>query len=145
MKSQFWGKTVSGLASSLWCGACFTFHIKQWLDEGVWPAPVVMLCSLSVPVHSPEHWKIEDYIPSFPGKNWDHITYLVLCGTDINEKSSFPWGFTEITSLRQGITGPNQGQCHAWNVLGMVRWGEQVVESKQWRFVWVQLHSILKL
>lgn len=36
---------------------------------------------------------------------------LELCGTNINEKSSFSWDFTEMSSLRQGTIGPNQGQC----------------------------------
>lgn len=84
---------------------------KMWLDQGVWPAHVVMLCSLSVPVHSPEHWKIEDHIPSFPGKKWDYIPLFCVEET-LMRTLLFPEILQrEIISLSQGITEPHQDQC----------------------------------
>lgn len=119
-----------------------TFHrsYETVIGSGVWPAYVVTLWSLSVPVHSPEHWKMEDNLPSFPGKYWEHIPYLLLCGTNINEKS-FSGDFTEISSLKQSTTGQNQGQCQCTKCS---RHGELGSASGRTK-AWVQLHSILKL
>lgn len=85
-------KTVIG-SGGVTCSCCHALH-------------PVCACALT--------WALKKgrSFPSFPGKDWDRILFLELCGTNIIEKSSFPWDFTEISSLRQGTTGPKQGhQC----------------------------------